>query len=151
MYCFSNKNILLLFLLLFSSCHSEGTIAYRDKGKAYDRHGNLFSGVVKDYRDDGSLGSMSTYRNGVRRGKWEVYGYENEIIQYGKSFTLDDYPLPELANLPCESIELDEWHEGENEYFDIHIHRARDQIAVDSLAKKISLQLKRKVHINLIE
>lgn len=134
--------VLLVFAFVF--CHGcsnpeKKAELHFNNGLAYDDNGLLFTGVSVNYNDDGALSSKNTYVKGIRSGKWHVYGYSGEIIQYGEYIDKSELGIKELYTINCERVEINKWYEGNNPYIDIYIINPKEKLNMDSLVKVFSI------------
>ncbi len=132
-----NLSIILFFSLTILSCQKKygcDDLEFRN-GLKYEKGSvKLADGKFECIEDrDGQGYIHETYMNyegGRNVGEWE-YLVQNDIIHYGRIIRNNELEKTLSQNFGAKNIELDVWHEGDFNFFDLRVFEPKN--ILDSL------------------
>ncbi len=94
---------------------------YRNGKLFKNKNSEPFSGKVLRYYENGSLASEAHYCLGIPCGKWIVYGYVGDIIQFGNYLSSSEVAENVSKALKGREFDVAVFNEGEMKYLDVSI------------------------------
>lgn len=139
---------ILLPFILFYSCtqvFNDPEIIIKDN-KRYDSLGNLLTGKVQFFYQNGVMSSYYFYKDGLPTGSWRLFDLTGSQIQEGNNFQDPNFEKLVSQKYKVDYTILNKWSEGDMHFITAYVGlKNHVPISKDSIADYINYLNKYKI------